>query len=176
MTQVRVTFLGPVVGKTALIEHFVIGRFIQKYDPTIEDSFRKQCEVDGKVYMLDISDTSGLEEYSALRDSHAKCGESFVLVYSITSAASFKAVKEVYHALLRMKEKDYVPVVFKCDLEDMREVSMSEGEELARSWGVCFCLYLAPSILFAHGFAGSILRGFGKGANPCGRYLLSMCS
>jgi len=34
-----------------------------RYDPTIEDSYQKQCVVDGVDCMLDITDTAGQEEY-----------------------------------------------------------------------------------------------------------------
>ncbi|MCR9066795.1 MAG: hypothetical protein NXI00_22685 [Cytophagales bacterium] len=47
------------VGKSALTVRFIQGNFVEKYDPTIEDSYRKLTEVDGTAYMLDIMDTAG---------------------------------------------------------------------------------------------------------------------
>ena len=38
---------------------FVQSIFVEKYDPTIEDSYRKQVEVDGQQCMLEILDTAG---------------------------------------------------------------------------------------------------------------------
>ena len=38
-----------------------------RYDPTIEDSYRKQCVIDEEVALLDVLDTAGQEEYSAMR-------------------------------------------------------------------------------------------------------------
>ena len=46
-------------GKSALTVRFIQGNFVEKYDPTIEDSYRKLTEVDGAAYMLDIMDTAG---------------------------------------------------------------------------------------------------------------------
>ena len=37
--------------------------FIDEYDPTIEDSYRKQVVIDGETCLLDILDTAGQEEY-----------------------------------------------------------------------------------------------------------------
>jgi len=39
---------GGGVGKSALTIRFIQGHFIDDYDPTIEDSYRKQSVVDGK--------------------------------------------------------------------------------------------------------------------------------
>jgi len=47
------------VGKTALVFRFVQGKFVDHYDPTIEDSYRKQVTHNGKQVMLEILDTAG---------------------------------------------------------------------------------------------------------------------
>lgn len=39
---------------------------MEEYDPTIEDSYRKQCVIDDEVAVLDILDTAG-QEVSDLR-------------------------------------------------------------------------------------------------------------
>lgn len=39
---------------------------MEKYDPTIEDSYRKQVEVDGQQCMLEILDTAGTEQFTAM--------------------------------------------------------------------------------------------------------------
>lgn len=36
---------------------------MDEYDPTIEDSYRKQTTIDGEVALLDVLDTAGQEEY-----------------------------------------------------------------------------------------------------------------
>ena len=47
------------VGKSALTIQLIQNHFVDEYDPTIEDSYRKQVEVDGQQCMLEILDTAG---------------------------------------------------------------------------------------------------------------------
>ena len=55
MREYKIVVLGSGgVGKSALTVQFVQGIFVEKYDPTIEDSYRKQIEVDEAQCMLDI--------------------------------------------------------------------------------------------------------------------------
>ncbi len=41
----------------------IVYSFVDEYDPTIEDSYRKQVVIDGETCLLDILDTAGQEEY-----------------------------------------------------------------------------------------------------------------
>jgi small GTP-binding protein len=75
------------VGKSALTMQFIQKFFLDEYDPTIEDSYRKQIQVDGEVCHLDILDTAGQEEYSCMRNQYMRGMDGFLIVYSITSRA-----------------------------------------------------------------------------------------
>ena len=56
----RIAIMGAEdVGKTTLATQFVKEFFVEKYDPTIEDSYRKQVEIDGQQCMMEILDTAG---------------------------------------------------------------------------------------------------------------------
>jgi hypothetical protein len=46
--------------ETVCLLILVVVMFFCKYDPTIEDAYKKQDEMDGKVRMLDILDTAGM--------------------------------------------------------------------------------------------------------------------
>ncbi len=75
-------------------------------------------------------DTAGQEEYSAMREQYMRTGEGFLLVYSITSRQSFEEIMTFHQQILRVKDKDYFPIMLvgnKCDLESERQVS-KQGE------------------------------------------------
>ncbi|KAH6996147.1 ras-like protein [Ilyonectria robusta] len=132
---------GGGVGKSCLTIQLIQSHFVDEYDPTIEDSYRKQCVIDDEVALLDVLDTAGQEEYSAMREQYMRTGEGFLLVYSITSRQSFEEITTFQQQILRVKDKDYFPMVVvgnKCDLENEREVTRQEGEALARSFGCKF--------------------------------------
>ncbi|EAL61602.1 hypothetical protein ACTFIW_010371 [Dictyostelium discoideum] len=131
------------VGKSALTVQFVQGIFVEKYDPTIEDSYRKQVEVDSNQCMLEILDTAGTEQFTAMRDLYMKNGQGFVLVYSIISNSTFNELPDLREQILRVKDCEDVPMVLvgnKCDLHDQRVISTEQGEELARKFGDCYFL------------------------------------
>jgi small GTP-binding protein len=87
---------------------FVQSIFVEKYDPTIEDSYRKQVEVDGQQCMLEILDTAGTEQFTAMRDLYMKNGQGFILVFSITSMVTMNDLYELREQILRVKDTDNV--------------------------------------------------------------------
>ncbi|KAL9095406.1 MAG: hypothetical protein Q9165_002277 [Trypethelium subeluteriae] len=158
-----------MAGKMTLYKLVVLGdgglclnHFVETYDPTIEDSYRKQVQIDGQSCMLEVLDTAGQEEYTALRDQWIRDGEGFVLVYSITSRSSFSRIEKFYHQIQRVKESvaatagsptypgapqspglayGPAPVMLvgnKSDRGTEREVSSQEGQALARKLGCDF--------------------------------------
>ncbi|KAJ3926590.1 MAG: ras protein [Lentinula lateritia] len=132
---------GGGVGKSALTIQFIQSHFVDEYDPTIEDSYRKQCVIDDEVALLDVLDTAGQEEYGAMREQYMRTGEGFLLVYSITSRNSFEEISTFHQQILRVKDQDTFPVVVvanKCDLEYERQVGMNEGRDLAKHFGCKF--------------------------------------
>ncbi|KAK5115733.1 Ras GTPase [Meristemomyces frigidus] len=164
MTLYKLVVLGDGgVGKTALTIQLCLNHFVETYDPTIEDSYRKQVQIDGQSCMLEVLDTAGQEEYTALRDQWIRDGEGFVLVYSISSRSSFTRIQKFHHQIQRVKESAAAgsptypgsplsqtmgsstfgpaPVMLvgnKCDRVTEREVSTQEGSALAKQLGCDF--------------------------------------
>jgi len=123
------------VGKSCLTIQFIADRFVEDYDPTLEDSYRKQFTVDGEECLLDIFDTAGQEDFSAVRDQYMRTGDGFLCVYAVTLKNSFDEVATFHEHILRVKDVESIPFVLvgnKADLETARVVSRDEGEALAR--------------------------------------------
>eukprot|EP00058_Branchiostoma_floridae_P018015 XP_002603504.1 hypothetical protein BRAFLDRAFT_79041 [Branchiostoma floridae] len=119
MREYKVVVLGSGgVGKSALTVQFVTGQFMEKYDPPIEDFYRKEIET-----------------------LFSKNGQGFYLGSSLTTYQTFQDIKPIRDQIIGVKGTEKVPLVLvgnKVDLESEREVPTSEGKALAQSWGVPF--------------------------------------
>uniref|UniRef100_A0A3P9I3C3 Uncharacterized protein n=1 Tax=Oryzias latipes TaxID=8090 RepID=A0A3P9I3C3_ORYLA len=125
MREYKVVVLGSGgVGKSALTVQFVTGSFIEKYDPTIEDFYRKEIEVDSSPSVLEILDTAGTEQFASMRDLYIKNGQGFILVYSLVNQQSFQDIRPMRDQIIRVKRYERVPMILvgnKVDLEGERE-------------------------------------------------------
>merc|ERR1712004_383575 len=102
--EYKVVMLGSGgVGKSALTVKFVTGQFAERYDPTVEDFYRKEIEVNREPATLEILDTAGTEQFASMRDLYIRNGQGFVLVYSITSMQSFLNIKSMRNQICRVK-------------------------------------------------------------------------
>ncbi|KAF2812282.1 P-loop containing nucleoside triphosphate hydrolase protein [Mytilinidion resinicola] len=127
MTLYKVVVLGDSgVGKTAL---------------TIQQSYRKQVQIDSQSCMLEVLNTAGQEEYiAALRDQWIR-GEGFVLVYSISSRRVKASGSPTYRGSPPSAPSNgsgfgLAPVMLvgnECDREAKREVFTKECSALAHS-------------------------------------------
>jgi len=126
---------GGGVGKSAITIQFIQSYFVTDYDPTIEDSYTKQCVIDDTVAKLDILDTAGQEEFSAMREQYMRSGEGFLLVFSLADRASFDEMYKFHKQVLRVKDRDEFPMLVvgnKADLDKSRQVSRQECENMAK--------------------------------------------
>lgn len=80
--------------KNTSLYPFFNPQFVEDYEPTKADSYRKKVVLDGEEVQIDILDTAGQEDYAAIRDNYFRSGEGFLLVFSITEQESFTATVE----------------------------------------------------------------------------------
>jgi len=135
------------VGKSAMTIQFIQARFIEQYDPTIEDTYRKQCVIDDIPCVLNILDTAGQEEYSAMRNQFMKQGQGFLLVFSMTSRITFEELTNLHTQILQAKDDEHVPIILVGNKSDCpnHEVNAKEAEDLARNFGSKFILTSAKT-------------------------------
>jgi GTPase SAR1 family protein len=58
--------------------------------------------------MLEVLDTAGTEQFTAMRDLYMKNGQGFALVYSITAQSTFNDLMDLRDQILRVKDSDDV--------------------------------------------------------------------
>ena len=132
---------GGGVGKSSCTIYFMKRVFVEEYDPTIEDSYRKQIVFAENPVVVDIIDTAGEEEYCAMRDQYIRQSEGFLIFYSITCKFSFEQVQSLVEQVQRAKDAYSCPWIIignKCDLESERQVETHEGEKMAEKYGALF--------------------------------------
>ncbi|ORY52191.1 putative ras-related protein RSR1 [Leucosporidium creatinivorum] len=132
---------GGGVGKSAITVRWVHQLFVEKYDPTIEDSYRKTVTVDSVTCTLEVMDTAGTEQFMALHSMYMKSGDGFILVFSLCSMESVSELQNIREQINRVKETQAgrrVPLVLvgnKCDLVSERQVPREVAVGLSRAWG-----------------------------------------
>jgi GTPase KRas len=125
------------VGKSAFIIRFIQGNFVGDYDPTIEDSYRKEIEVNKKKCILDILDTHASEEYNAMNGRYFRIAQAAIISYSITDEKSFLSVESIAESFIKNQDSDeYILFIvgMKCDAEDKRAVSYEAGKEISQKF------------------------------------------
>ncbi|CAH8548858.1 unnamed protein product [Dicrocoelium dendriticum] len=128
------------VGKSALTLQFMYDEFIEDYEPTKADSYRKKIILDGQEVQIDILDTAGQEDYISIRENYFRSGEGFLLVYAVDDMEGLRALPDFRDQVYRAKKTDKVPMVLvanKIDLKDTSSACYTDaGADFARQHGI----------------------------------------
>ncbi|XP_051727769.1 GTP-binding protein Rit1 isoform X2 [Ctenopharyngodon idella] len=115
-----------------------------------EDAYKTQIRIDDEPANLDILDTAGQAEFTAMRDQYMRAGEGFIISYSITDRRSFQEARHFKQLIYRVRRTVDTPVVLvgnKSDLVHLRQVSVEEGKQLAREFQ---CPFFETSAAFRY--------------------------
>ena len=136
--EYKIIVLGnPNVGKSALIVQFTQGVFIQRYVPTIEDSYNTYLDIEGKQYHLEILDTDGSEQFDVMRNIYIKDGDGILLVFSVEDYNSFTEAERLYNQIIKIKgsnKGDNINMILignKCDNELKRVITVGKARQKA---------------------------------------------
>ena len=119
-------------GKSSLTIQYTQNVFILEYDPTIENNHRKQIILGTVTYMLDILDTAGEEEYSAMYDVYLREADVVMLLFTLQYTQKLDNALSYYIPIIRSTRSD-IPILLvgtKCDLVPL-QVSQEMGESFA---------------------------------------------
>jgi len=148
--QAKIVFIGDAgVGKSSLVLRFVQNNWTPHLTSTIGAAFTtKTLRYDKDVVRWELWDTAGQEQYNSLVPMYYRGALGAVLVYDITSNASFSRLQKWVVELRSCGPAGLVLVVCgnKSDLADQRQVDTKAAEEYARSIGA---IYLETSAKLA---------------------------
>ncbi|CAG2103303.1 unnamed protein product [Medioppia subpectinata] len=140
--RVKVVFLGEQsVGKTSLITRFMYDSYETSYQATIGiDFLSKVMSTPDRTIRLQLWDTAGQERFRSLIPSYIRDSGVAVIVYDITNSRTFNRIDNwVTEVRAQRGEAALILIVAnKTDLNDKRQVSISEGETKARELNVLF--------------------------------------
>ncbi|XP_002732797.1 ras-like protein family member 12 [Saccoglossus kowalevskii] len=151
LPEFKIALLGSLgVGKSALTVKFITRRFINEYDPNLEDTYSKEAVVDNQQVLIKIMDTANHVAESWI-GSEDECGadrylnwaDSFIVVYSIDNRHSFDTAKTFLQEVsdyqkLNSPEKPILLLGNKVDISRYRQVSKSEGNVLSQQYACKF--------------------------------------
>eukprot|EP01088_Endostelium_zonatum_P013154 TRINITY_DN2754_c0_g1_i1.p1 TRINITY_DN2754_c0_g1~~TRINITY_DN2754_c0_g1_i1.p1 ORF type:complete len:210 (+),score=46.52 TRINITY_DN2754_c0_g1_i1:64-693(+) len=121
----------PGVGKTALMNQFVIKTFTQNYKTTIgADFLTKDTIIGGKLVTLQVWDTAGQERFHSLVSAFWRGADGIVLVFDVTNKESFERlsvwIKDFHDARGVGDEVGTVPFIIVGNKIDEPERSVSK--------------------------------------------------
>ncbi|CAG4963663.1 unnamed protein product [Colias eurytheme] len=138
MLRLRVTS----VGKTSLVVRYIGKMFSKHISPTIGASFFTcNINVDDARVKLQVWDTAGQERFRSMAPMYYRNANAALLVYDITSAGSFAAIKGWVKELQSNVPEAMVLALVgnKCDLDACRAVSRGEATAYAADIGAQYC-------------------------------------
>mmetsp|Transcript_7493 Transcript_7493/g.12032 ORF Transcript_7493/g.12032 Transcript_7493/m.12032 type:complete len:279 (-) Transcript_7493:348-1184(-) len=133
------------VGKSALTLRFVRDFFVQDWDPTIEDAYRKTVNVDNRLCMLELLDTAGQDDFESLRHQWMQDKHGYIFVYSVLDRQSLDELDQFFDLHKQINSSNHVPIILAANKKDVtdadpkrRKISESEGRKKASQYGATY--------------------------------------
>ncbi|TXT05988.1 hypothetical protein VHUM_03749 [Vanrija humicola] len=140
LKKFKLVFLGEQsVGKTSLITRFMYDTFDNTYQATIGiDFLSKTMYLEDRTVRLQLWDTGPQERFRSLIPSYIRDSSVAVIVYDITSRASFLNTTKWVDDVRNERGDDVIIVLVgnKTDLNDKRQVTPEDLDKRAKELGV----------------------------------------
>ncbi|XP_010241769.1 PREDICTED: ras-related protein RABA5c [Nelumbo nucifera] len=138
----KVVIIGDsAVGKSNLLSRYARNEFNMNSKATIGVEFQTQSmDIDGKEVKAQIWDTAGQERFRAVTSAYYRGAVGALIVYDISRRTTFESVGRWLDELNTHSDTTVARMLVgnKCDLGNIRDVSIEEGKALAESEGLFF--------------------------------------
>lgn len=138
----KVVIIGDsAVGKSNLLSRYARDEFNMHSKATIGVEFQTQTiEIDGKEVKAQIWDTAGQERFRAVTSAYYRGALGALVVYDITRRTTFDSIPRWLEELQTHSDTTVARMLVgnKCDLGNIRGVSVEEGKALAEANGLFF--------------------------------------
>lgn len=128
----KISLIGPSAsGKSAIANRLVKDKFLERYDPTIEEVHPKNMTVEGKEIHLDIYDTAGTAAISNMLMMYAKDSDGFLYIASMIRETDLSELLTEFIPTVKEVNNKFIAVLCanKCDLKDDIVVNDEELKE-----------------------------------------------
>ena len=134
MSMLKLILIGDsAVGKTSLIQRYVMNKFDSVYKSTIGCDFLAKTVFVQKVeYNLQIWDTAGHERFSSMTTSYYRGSDGAVIVFDVTNTNSFNNVENWIDEYKKAMHGRDVPIIICGNKVDLHNRMISA--ETARTW------------------------------------------
>ncbi|GAV58955.1 Ras domain-containing protein [Cephalotus follicularis] len=138
----KVVIIGDsAVGKSNLLSRYARNEFNPHSKATIGVEFQTQSmDIDGKEVKAQIWDTAGQERFRAVTSAYYRGAVGALIVYDISRRTTFESVARWLDELKTHSDTTVARMLVgnKCDLDNIRDVSVEEGKILAEQEGLFF--------------------------------------
>ena len=129
-------------GKSSIVQRFLFDRYVNEFDPTIEEFYVSRFAFGGKSFKFQITDTGRVDDFQSLVEWILPISGAFIVVYSCTNKISFHETLLWVEKIRRAFETENLIIALvanQCDLlYDDWEVSSAEGAVFASNNNLMF--------------------------------------
>ncbi|XP_042379466.1 ras-related protein RABA5c-like [Zingiber officinale] len=129
------------VGKSNLLSRYARNEFNLHSKATIGVEFQTQSmEINGKEVKTQIWDTAGQERFRAVTSAYYRGAVGALVVYDISRRTTFDSIPRWLQEINTHCDTTMAKLLVgnKCDLENIRNISVEEGKSLAEAEGLFF--------------------------------------
>jgi small GTP-binding protein len=130
------------VGKTNLLSRYINGTFSDSTKSTVGVELAcKIVEINSTKIKIQIWDTAGQERYKSITKSYFKGAKGALIIYDISIKQSFDNINKWIDDLKEFGDDSTCILLVgnKCDLDNIRQVSIDEVKKKAEQYKVGFC-------------------------------------